>query len=106
MIIINLAIVKGFANYKSETKYSGGRSGLYQRQVAERSGLSEATVYSWESGTGPELAHIPKIIEFLGYVPFERPVGLMGLLRYFSPMNAWGAMGRGSGATTGWDRAR
>jgi len=40
--------------------------GLFQRQVAERIGVSEASVYEWERGTVPELVHIPKIIAFLG----------------------------------------
>jgi hypothetical protein len=31
-----------------------------------------------------ELRHMPKIIEFLGYVPFECPEDLGGKLRYLS----------------------
>ncbi len=37
---------------------------------------------SWYASL-PELVHIPKIIAFLGYVPFECPDDLLGRLRYF-----------------------
>lgn len=47
-------------------------SGLLQRDVAEIIGTSKQTVSYWELGiTEPEIRHIPKIIEFLSYVPFE-----------------------------------
>ena len=42
--------------------------GLTQIEVAEIIGVKESTVWNWEHGTEPELRHIPKIIEFLGYV--------------------------------------
>ncbi len=61
--------------------------GLFQRQVAVRIGVSEATVYGWERGTEPELVHIPKIIEFPWYVPFECPNDLLGQLCYFKLVN-------------------
>ena len=31
----------------------------------------------------PEIRHMPKIKEFLGYVPFECPEDPIGKLRYF-----------------------
>jgi hypothetical protein len=46
-------------------------------------GVAEATVWNWEHGTEPELLYMPKIIEFLGYVPFECPDDPIGKLRYF-----------------------
>jgi DNA-binding XRE family transcriptional regulator len=61
--------------------------GMLQREVADKIGVSEASVYNWERGTEPELVHIPKIIEFLGYVPFERPDDLLGQLRYYKLVN-------------------
>jgi len=65
-------------------------------------------VWNWERGTEPELVHIPKIIEFLGYVPFERPDDLLGRLRYFKLINGMSferlgaAMGRDPEQLTDW----
>lgn len=42
-------------------------------EVAKIIGVTESTVWNWEHGTEPELRNMPKIIEFLGYVPFECP---------------------------------
>lgn len=81
---------------------------MLQREVAAKTGVSEASVYSWERGTEPELAHIPKIIEFLGYVPFECPGDLLGRLRYFKLINGMlyerldAAMGRDSEQLVDW----
>lgn len=50
-------------------------------------GVTESTVWNWEHGTEPELRHIPKIIEFLGYTPFECPEDLIGKLKYFKLIN-------------------
>jgi transcriptional regulator with XRE-family HTH domain len=57
--------------------------GLLQIEVAATIGVSENTVWNWEHGTEPELIHIPKIIEFLGYVPFDCPEDPIGKLKYF-----------------------
>lgn len=47
--------------------------GLLQREVAERLGVDEATVYNWEGNrTTPAQLQWPQIIAFLGYVPFPR----------------------------------
>jgi len=44
--------------------------GLLQKEVAERLGVDEATVFNWEKNRNqPALAHIPRIIRFLGYNP-------------------------------------
>ncbi len=61
--------------------------GMLQREVAAKIGVTESSVYNWERGTEPELVHIPKIIAFLGYVPFECPDDLHGRLRYFKKVN-------------------
>jgi DNA-binding XRE family transcriptional regulator len=45
--------------------------GLWQKQIAEQIGVDEVTLYNWErQRTVPKLPYIPKIIAFLGYVPF------------------------------------
>jgi transcriptional regulator with XRE-family HTH domain len=45
---------------------------LLQKEVAEKLGVDEATIYNWENNrSSPKLHYIPKIIEFLGYVPFN-----------------------------------
>ena len=61
--------------------------GFFQWEVAAKIGVTESSVYNWERGKEPELVHIPKIIEFLGYVPFECPDDLLGRLRYFKTVN-------------------
>lgn len=57
--------------------------GLLQIEVAKIIGVTESTIWNWEHGTDPELRYIPKIIEFLGYVPFECPENPIGRLKYF-----------------------
>jgi transcriptional regulator with XRE-family HTH domain len=61
--------------------------GLTQIEVAEIIGVQEGTLWNWEHGTEPELVHMPKIIEFLGYVPFECPEDPIGKLRYYKRVN-------------------
>lgn len=46
-------------------------------------GVTESTVWNWEHWTEPELRYMPKVIEFLGYVPFEYPEVPLEKLRYF-----------------------
>lgn len=57
--------------------------GLLQIEVAKMIGVTESTVWNWEHGTEPELRYMPRIIEFLGYVPFECPDDPIEKLRYF-----------------------
>lgn len=46
--------------------------GDYQKEVAQKLGVSPDTINNWEQGhTEPSLRHIPRIIDYLGYVPFE-----------------------------------
>lgn len=61
--------------------------GLLQNEVAKIIGVTESTVWNWEHGTEPELRYLPKIIEFLGYVPFECPDDPVGRLRYYKRVN-------------------
>ena len=60
---------------------------MYQRQVAERIGVSESSVWNWERGIEPELRYIPRIINFLGYSPFTCPDDLLGRIRHFKFIN-------------------
>ena len=45
--------------------------GLLQKEVAQHVGVDTNSVTNWEKGhTSPRLHIIPRIMEFLGYVPF------------------------------------
>jgi len=47
---------------------------LLQRDVAGIIGVTECTVFGWEKGMRePSTKHVPRIIDFLGYSPFEGP---------------------------------
>ena len=46
--------------------------GLLQREVALLLRSTECSVYLWETNrTSPTLPFLPKIVEFLGYFPFD-----------------------------------
>ena len=46
--------------------------GLFQKEVAECIGVTITTITNWElNRTEPEVHYLPKIIDFLGYVPFS-----------------------------------
>jgi transcriptional regulator with XRE-family HTH domain len=48
--------------------------GLLQREVAEKFGVAEATIWNWErQRTQPEIRFIAPIIKFLGYDPLPQP---------------------------------
>ena len=52
---------------------------LQQKEVAEKSGVSEATIYNWENNqASPSLRFIPKIIKFLCYIPDCLQTGTLG----------------------------
>lgn len=56
---------------------------LYQKQVAKRLGVDEMTIVNWEKGrTQPSLTHLPSLITFLGYVPFDCEPDPLGRMRY------------------------
>jgi transcriptional regulator with XRE-family HTH domain len=45
---------------------------LFQKDVAHILGVCDPSVYNWENNLAePAIKYIPKIIEFLGYVPFD-----------------------------------
>ncbi len=56
---------------------------MIQGEVVEIVGVTESTVWNWEHGTEAEIRFMPKIVDFLGYVPFECPDNPIGKLRYF-----------------------
>ncbi|MBM4136643.1 MAG: hypothetical protein FJ241_07405 [Nitrospira sp.] len=64
------------------------------------------------SETDPELRHIPKIIEFLGYVHFEYPEDPVGKLEYFKQVKGLSCkrlgelMGRDPEQLTDWMSGR
>jgi len=46
--------------------------GLLQKDVAKILGVSQDTIYNWENNrTSPGFRSIPKIIKFLGYIPYD-----------------------------------
>lgn len=57
--------------------------GLLQIEVAQIIDVTESTVWNWEHGTDPELVHIPTVLAFLGYVPWECPEDPIERLRLF-----------------------
>lgn len=49
---------------------------LLQREVGRQLGVDESTIYNWEiNRISPSLSHIPKIIKFIGYIPWETSAG-------------------------------
>jgi transcriptional regulator with XRE-family HTH domain len=52
---------------------------LLQKNVAQILGVKEATVWNWENNrTSPGLHYIPRIVEFLGYAPFNAESKTLG----------------------------
>ena len=46
--------------------------GLEQRELARQLGADDMTVCNWEKGrTFPSIRFLPRIVRFLGYVPFQ-----------------------------------
>ena len=56
---------------------------MLQIEVASEIGVTESTIWNWEHGTEPELVHIPAVLAFLGYVPWECPDDPVGQLAFF-----------------------
>ena len=49
-------------------------AGLHQEEIAGQIGVDKATICNWETNRRePETRHMPRIIEFLGYVPYATP---------------------------------
>lgn len=83
--------------------------GLYQSQVAKQLGVDETTIVNWEKGrTHPADRYFPRIVAFLGYVPFDVPQDPLGRLRYYKLVHglSYEALGRELGmdasVVTGW----
>ncbi len=57
---------------------------LCQHEVVWLIGVDKTTVFNWERNySSPELKYMPKVIEFLGYVPFEEPKTLGEKIVYY-----------------------
>ena len=45
---------------------------LFQKDVARIIGVEETSIYNWEKNlSNSSIKYIPKVIEFLGYIPFQ-----------------------------------
>jgi transcriptional regulator with XRE-family HTH domain len=60
--------------------------GMTQADASRHIGVTESTVWNWEHGGEPELIHMPQIISFLGYIPFEMPQDPIGRLNYLKKL--------------------
>ena len=62
--------------------------GLFQKQVAERMGTSEDTIYRWERNESkPQIQFIPAIINFLAYNPLSPPESPCERLVFYRQIN-------------------
>lgn len=56
--------------------------GLFQEQVAEILGVTEQSITNWELGhSEPEVSYVPKIIDFIGYCPYNPAGDLIDRMR-------------------------
>ena len=52
---------------------------LLQKEVAQKIRVDKASIYNWEnSRISPSIYSIPKIIEFLGYYPYDTKAKTLG----------------------------
>ena len=52
---------------------------IFQKEVAKKIGVDETTIWFWENNRiEPSISFIPKIIGFLGYIPFETEHSSLG----------------------------
>jgi len=52
---------------------------LLQKEVAQKLCVDKTSIYNWENNrTFPFLYRLPKIIEFLGYVPYDASTNTLG----------------------------
>lgn len=64
--------------------------GLIQRDLAERVGVSEDSIWNWENrGLKPELRYMPAILDFLGYDPRPEPATLAERIVRFREGKGW-----------------
>lgn len=75
----NLAYPKTLDSLGAKIRERRLNLGLLQRQVAEILGVSESTVWNWETGRAkPARRYMPKILEFVGFKDLEAAGTLAG----------------------------
>jgi transcriptional regulator with XRE-family HTH domain len=60
-------------------------AGLYQTDLAKQIGVDSESIGNWEDGSRfPHVRHLPAIIAFLGFYPFDHETDTLGgkLTRY------------------------
>jgi transcriptional regulator with XRE-family HTH domain len=85
---------------------------LTKRQLSLKLDVSDVTIYLWEKNrVQPSLAQIPKIIEFLGYDPFEplseslsEKIKAYGPVHGLSQKNLAEQLGVDQTTLAGWER--
>jgi transcriptional regulator with XRE-family HTH domain len=64
--------------------------GLLQRDVAQRIGADESSVWNWENGNSePALRLLPAVFAFLGYAPSKAAESLGDRLVSFRQVRGW-----------------
>jgi len=52
---------------------------IFQKEAAKKIGVDETTIWLWENNrVEPSISFIPKIIGFLGYIPFDTKYSSLG----------------------------
>jgi transcriptional regulator with XRE-family HTH domain len=82
---------------------------LFQRDVAQRLGVNETTIYNWEKNRStPSLRFMPRIIKFLGYFPLKCQGDPIERLKFYKLVNSLSykrlgkLMGRDPGQLADW----
>lgn len=72
--------------------------GLWQIDVAVILGTTEDSITGWENGRSkPQLHYVPRIVEFLGYFPYDyKPETFEARLYFFRLQNGLSAQKLGS----------
>jgi transcriptional regulator with XRE-family HTH domain len=87
---------------------------LRQKDVSQRLGVSEASIWYWEKNlASPSFGKIPKIIKFLGYVPydstgktFEQQITIARRVLGLSQKELANFLGVDSGTVRRWEKGR
>ena len=61
--------------------------GLLQREVAEIIGVTESSIWNWEHGVEPDRHSVPKIVQFLDYIPFPYPDDTIDRLAWYKKVH-------------------
>jgi len=76
--------------------------GLQKKQAGKQLGAHATSVANWEAGrTEPDLAHLPKVIDFLGYDWRQEPALVGERLKHEAFQNRHGHLSGGHGDTCG-----